>query len=117
MTRLESNRDLALEVGFRATDWTQSVTFEIYRQALQDWDLMAIMRDDTCIGAAYLKDGEVHVSVLPEYRRRWATKGLLRQLFSQPRVTTRVTPGHDYMHDILERLGFVNHDGLFVRGY
>jgi hypothetical protein len=54
--------------------------------------------------------------VLPEWRRKWVTKGMLRQLFNRPKITTRVAAGHDYMYDILKRLGFKKFDdNLFVK--
>ena len=117
MTGLIDNRELALKVGYAATDWSAPIAFEDYAQAVDGWDIKAIVRDDKCIGAAYFNGGELHVSILPEWRRRWATKGLLKTLFGAAQVTTRVTPGHEYMHGILERLGFSNDNGTFVRGH
>ena len=117
MTGLVDDRATALRVGYEATDWSAPIAFEDYARAVDGWDIKAIMRDDKCIGAAYFNDGELHVSILPEWRRRWATKGLLKALFGTARVTTRVTPGHEYMHGILERLGFSNDNGTFVRGH
>lgn len=115
-TRLVSNRSEALKVGYAATDWTRPVDYDAYESALQEWDVKAIERDGKYIGAAFFRGDELHTSILPEWRRRWATKGLLKELFSNERVTTRVTPGHEYMHDILRRLGFVEtQDGLFVK--
>jgi hypothetical protein len=109
-TQLVDDREAALRVGYDATDWSAPVLFEDYRASVKDWIIKAIVRDNTCIGAAFRKGEEVHVSVLPEWRCRWITKGLLRELFSGPRVTTKVTPGHDYMYGILDRLGFKKTD-------
>ena len=117
MTGLTDNRDLALKVGYEATDWSVPIAFEDYLSAVADWDVKAIVRDDKCIGAAYFNGDELHVSILPKWRRKWATKGLLSALFAKDRVTTRVTPGHDYMHGVLQRLGFTQHDGHYVRGH
>lgn len=117
MTGLFDNRELALQVGYAATDWSKPIAFEDYAQAVSEWDIKAIVRNDKCIGAAYFNGDELHVSILPEWRRRWATRGLLNALFGTARVTTRVTPGHEYMHDVLERLGFSNDNGTFVRGH
>lgn len=117
MTELVDNRELALRVGYEATDWPMPIAFTDYLSAMAAWDVKAIVRDDKCIGAAYFNGDELHVSILPEWRRKWATKGLLRTLFAKDRITTRVTPGHEYMHGILERLGFSNQNGLFVRGH
>ena len=109
------NRDLAMSVGYRATDWSGPLDFSDYLNALNDWTVEAIMRGDECIGALYRKDDEIHVSIVPEWRRKWATKGLLKQLLVGERVMTRVTPGHEYMYGILERIGFrKTDDGALV---
>jgi hypothetical protein len=49
--------------------------------------------------------------VLPEWRKKWLTKSLWQNFFQSGRVTTKVTPGHDYMYDVLKRLGFKESDG------
>ena len=117
MTELVNNRELALRVGYEATDWASPIGFDDYLTAVANWDVKAIVRDDKCIGAAYFNGDELHVSILPKWRRRWVSKGLLNKLFANDRVITRVTPGHEYMHGILQRLGFTEHDGHFVRGH
>jgi hypothetical protein len=115
-TRLTPNRSEALQIGYAATDWSRPIDFDAYAAAVADWDVKAIERDGQCIGAAFFKDDEVHASVVPEWRKRWATKGVLKELFAKDRVTTRVTPGHEYMNDILKRLGFTEQpDGMFVK--
>ena len=110
-TQLVDDRETALRVGYEATDWNAPMVFEDYCAAVKDWTVKAIKRDDSVIGAVYRKDDELHVSILPEWRRVWVTKGLLKQLFSGPKVTTKITHGHDYMYDILKRLGFKESDG------
>jgi len=115
-TQLVDDRESALRVGYEATDWSAPVLFEDYRNSVKDWIIKAIKRDDEIIGAVYRKDDELHVSVLPQWRRVWVTKGLLRQLFDGSRVTTKVTPGHDYMYDILKRRGIKESDsGMLVK--
>jgi len=117
VTHLSDNRGLALRVGYDATDWASDVSFEQYADAVKDWTIKGVFRDDKCIGAVYFNGDELHVSVLPEWRRKWATRGLLKALFAKDRITTRVTPGHEYMNGILERLGFTNDNGMYVRGH
>lgn len=98
----------ALRIGYEATDWSQPISYEDYCELLQGWDVSLLKRGDEVIGTLFRKDGEVHVSILPEWRKRWVTRGLLRQILAGDNVTTRVTPGHEYyMHGILKRLGFV----------
>jgi hypothetical protein len=114
-TVLTDERESAIKTGFDATDWTQPIDYSAYASQMADWNVRAIVRDGEVIGAVYDKAGEVHASILPQWRRRWATKGLLNAIFSGQNMT-RVTPGHDYMHYILTRLGFSNAgDGKFVR--
>ena len=113
-TTLVDDRETALNVGYAATDWSSPINFARYKDALNDWAVKAIMRDDVCIGAAYFKDGEVHVSILPEWRRKWATRGLVKQLFADTAAFSRIMPGHEYMFDIFRRLGFNIYDNNLV---
>ena len=115
-TQIIDDRESGLRIGYEATDWSAPISFETYCAAVKDWVVKAIKRDDLIIGAVYYKDDELHVSILPEWRRLWVTKGILRQLFSGPRVTTKVTPGHEHMYGILKRLGFKeSNSGLLVK--
>lgn len=115
-TELVPNREIALRVGYVATDWTEQPSFKRYADALSEWDVQVITRDDKAIGAAFKKGPEFHVSILPQWRGRWATRGLLNQLIEKPLSVTKVTPGHDRIKPILERLGFEHRgDGMFVR--
>jgi hypothetical protein len=106
MIALVDDRETGLQVGYSATDWGKSVSFDVYQNAMADWKIETIMRDNQPIGAVYRKNDELHVSVLPEWRRKWVTKGILRELFNRPKIVTRVSDGHDYMYGILSRLGF-----------
>lgn len=116
-TRLVDDRDTALKIGFQATDWSIPISYADYTDVLQTWEVKAIVRNDTCIGAAYFKDGEFHVSILPEWRRRWTTRGVLAELFAHENAHTRVMPGHEYVYGILDRLGFkARDDGALVKG-
>lgn len=116
-TIFKDDRENALKVGFEATDWTKPVSYEMYCETLKDWKVQTIVRDGKVIGATFSKDGEIHASVLPQWRKKWATKGLLKTLF-EGQDMTKVTPGHEYMYGILNRLGFDHIGyGIFVKGY
>lgn len=115
-TSVVHDRDFGLKIGYDATQWICQPSFDEYVSLLNDWIISVIVRGDTPIGAVFRKGDELHVSILPEWRRRWMTKGLIRELFGEGRVTTRVTPNHDYMYDILGRLGFVRQpDGMMIK--
>lgn len=114
-TAFVDDRDAALRVGYAATDWSQPISYDEYKTALADWSIQAIRRDGEIIGAVFTKNGEIHVSIRPDWRKRWVTKGVLKTLFGQP-VFTRIAAGHDYMRDILKRLDFKEQpDGRFVK--
>jgi hypothetical protein len=115
-TSLVPNREIALRVGYVATDWTEKPPYQQYADALTEWEIQVIARDGMAIGAAFTKGPEFHVSVLPEWRGKWATRGILKELIAEPVSVTRVTPGHDRVNGLLERLGFEHlGSGLFVR--
>lgn len=117
-TQIVDDRQAALEVGYKATEWRSPIDEDSYRAFLEDWTVQAIMRDGACIGAVFRRGDELHVSVLPEWRRRWVTRSVLQELFAD-RITRTVLPADDdYMRDILRRLGFVQlGDGSFVKGH
>lgn len=115
-TYLSDNRELGLRIGYEATTWQTPVSYQQHVDIAKDWDVKVIERDGCPIGAMFVKDGEVHCSILPEWRRKWLTKGLLRQIIDRPNFHTRVDDGHDYMYDILARLGMVSRpDGTVGR--
>jgi len=115
-TQLVEDRETALRVGYKATDWSSPIAFENYCELVKDWTVTALKRGDDVIGAAYKKGDELHISVLPEWRKKWFSKSLWRDFFQSGRVTTKVTPGHDYMYSILKRLGFKESDnGLWIK--
>jgi hypothetical protein len=115
MAYIKDNRAEALNVGFFATDWSIDIDYELYEQVMQDWNVRGIYRDDRCIGAVFQKGKEVHVSILPEFRKKWLTKGLLKQLLGDEEIMTQIAKGHDYMEEILMRIGFVKNGNEFVR--
>lgn len=104
-TKIVNNRELALPVGYKATDFTFPLSYTRYLEIAHEWDVKAIIRDEIVIGAIFSKDGEVHVSILPKWRRKWLTKGLLKEIIASPDFFTQVDDGHEYMYDILARLG------------
>lgn len=114
-TRIVENRDLALKIGYAATDWRYPITFDEHVKRAKEWDVRLIERNGRPIGAVFEKDGEVHCSILPEWRRRWLTKGLLKQITDRADFHTQVDEGHDYMYGILERLGMTRGPDGVVR--
>ena len=117
-THIADDRATGLRIGFEATDWSVPMDEATFRMCMEGWRVQTLMRDNQAIGAVFRRGDELHLSILPGWRCRWATKGLLRELFANQTTRTRVTPGHEYMYDILTRLGFVElPTGEFVKGH
>lgn len=115
-TKIVDDRVSGLAVGYEATDWSIKIPFDQYVEGLQDWTVKTLVKNDEPIGAIYTKDCELHVSIKPEWRKKWFTKSLYFELFVGKKVTTKVTEGHEYMYDILKRLHFRNDgNGLMVK--
>ena len=45
-----------------------------------EFDICPIKSDDETIGMLMIRGPEVHVAILPEYRRRWLTRGLIHEV-------------------------------------
>jgi len=105
MSKIVNNRGIALKIGYAATDWDNYISYAEYEKISKDWNVRLITKGNVPIGAIYSKNGETHVSILPEWRKRWLTKGLLKEILADMRFT-KVAKGHDFMYSILERLGF-----------
>lgn len=105
-THLADNRTEALAVGYLAIDWHEDMPRDQYERAFEDWTVRGIVRDGECIGATYVKDCELHVAILPEWRKRWVTRGVLDEMFDMPKVIARPIERSDSMYNYLICLGF-----------
>lgn len=105
-TQIVDDRELALKIGYAATDWAEPIDYATYSQVASDWSVKALVRDNEPIGAIFRKNGETHVSILPNWRRRWLTKGILKDILADTQFT-KIAAGHEFMYNILGRLGFV----------
>jgi len=105
-TYFADDRESALRVGYEANEWTMPIDWPTYRKVCESWLVLAIQRDGETIGAFFLSpDGEGHTAIVKPWRRRWATKSIVRQLRSMMRFT-QIAQGHEQkMGSILRRMG------------
>jgi hypothetical protein len=120
LIRLAEDRETALRVGYDATDWVRKPPYGDYEDSLSEWDVRLMEASGEPIGAVYTHGPEFHVSVVPEWHGRWATRSILRQIIPEPVAFTQVIPGYEHVVGYLYRLGFGwagNKDGTqyFVR--
>jgi len=113
--QLSDNREAALRVGYEATDWTEWPSYEAYIAAMADWDVRLIDKDGEAIGAVYTRGPEFHISVLPEWRGKWMTRRILKEIIPDPVAVTQVQVGHEDVSDMLKRLGFEKRSETYVR--
>ena len=111
----DERREEALKVGFLATDWTEWPSYETYQAAMSDWSVRLLTKGEQPIGAVYHRGAEFHISVLPEWRGKWMTRGILKEIIPEPMAVTQVIAGHDDVADMLKRLGFHKHSETYVR--
>lgn len=110
-------RQTALRIGYRATDWSNRPSYQEYLASLADWQVKLLKSKNENVGAVYAKGPEFHISVLREWRGRWATRGILKKIIPHPFAVTKVTPGHEQVGGMLSRLGFEHQgDGIYTKG-
>jgi len=89
----------------------EDFTFDDMRKQLGHWRLRGIFDNDKCVGAIMDNEGIVHISVLPEARRQWASRNLLKQAIHgamiDGKVSTFVFNGDRERAKFAERLGFI----------
>lgn len=115
MTTLVDDRETALRIGHDASDWAQDVTRADFQAYFAKWEVLAVVKDEQCIGACLYEPetSEMHFSILPKWRKKWLTKDILARICGMPRILTRVPAGYPFMEPILERLGFKHLSGEF----
>jgi GNAT superfamily N-acetyltransferase len=83
----EARRDEAIEAGWRAYDEQLPGHEAAYRAACERWRVVAVVAADEVIGALFVDGDVIHLGIVPEWRRRWASRRLLRQMLSYGKRT------------------------------
>ena len=84
MIAVEPRRAEALKIGYEATDWLKVPGFEEYTEFMDEWTVELLVRNGEPIGAIYTRGPEFHISILPEWRGRWATRSILKRIIPRP---------------------------------
>lgn len=102
----------AVEVLYRAYGGRlDGVSLEAFRRTAAGWELALLMAGAEVVGAATRRGGELHIGILPDWRKRWATRGFIRDIIawaaeSGP-VRTGVMHGNAIGKRLVEGVGFV----------
>ena len=106
-------RDEIRRVAFDASRerFPDEFTFDDMVDMLGHWRIRGIFDQGKCIGVVADHEGVVHVSILPEFRKRWATRNVLKEAIQgamiDGKASTYLLSGDDYRAKFAERLGFM----------
>lgn len=88
------------------------LTIEQIKEVFKEFELKPVVRHSKVVGCFLVKDNEIHVAILPEYRKRWFSKKVFKDLVGPVVekygfVKTSVIDGNNKGLDFITRIGFV----------
>ena len=80
-------------------------------EALEEFDIQPLIHNDETVGMLMIRGPEVHVAILPAYRKRWITRGLINAVLGgleskHGYALTSCFDGEPEKKDFITRLGF-----------
>lgn len=111
MIHITNDRIEALKAGWEALSERAP---DIEGNNFDGFDIRAFKKNDVVIGMLMTRGPELHVAILPEYRRRWLSAGLIRDVLGTiidkyGYVITSVMQENIIGQDFVERIGFKRH--------
>lgn len=105
---MRSTRDAYVIAAWQACD--KPCSPEKWAAIWEDWEVLPVDVEGVPAGAVFANGPEVHVAILPKYRRRWLTPSLWRSVFVDRAnrygfVTTKVARSRS--DSFVRRCGFV----------
>lgn len=88
-----------------------SISFERFAELSGDWEFEPVRVCGAIVGAVMMRGAEIHAGVVPEARRRWLGKGLIRRTLARivsehGHAWTRVQEANAAGHAFVRRFGF-----------
>ena len=106
MIQLDANRRAeAIEAGWLAYRERVAGLEDAYRMACDTWQVIAVVASGAVIGALFARDGVILLGIVPEWRGRWASKRVIREMLRYGRKTT-VGDDEAGCLSFVRRLGF-----------
>ena len=92
----------AIEIGLEALNFQFPIS-DIYR-----FKIKSLCNDEDVVGSVFYDGPEIHIAIFPEYRRRWASRRIIRDILKHPfdEYGYAITMGFESDRDFLERIGF-----------
>lgn len=101
----ESRRAEAIEAGWLAYSERVKGMEGAYRAACQSWQVVAVCDGPKVIGALFVRNGVIHLGIIPEYRSKWASKRVIREMLAYGKNTTVLDNEPDCI-EFVSRIGF-----------
>lgn len=104
-----ARREEAIDAGWLAYRDRLPDMEAVYRTACAGWQVVAVVADRV-IGALFARDGVIHLGIVPEWKGRWASRRLIREMLAYGTRTTLLPDEAEQRH-FISRIGFVNTEG------
>lgn len=101
----EARRDEAIEAAWQAYRERLPGLRASFVAACERWQMVAIVSGSEVIGALFVRDGVIHIGIVPAWRGRWASRRLIRQMLGYGTRTT-LLDGEAHCAEFIGRLGF-----------
>lgn len=106
MIRLDPDRrSEAIEAGWVAHADQFQGRRDLYDQGCAAWTVVAVCDGPQVIGALYAQNGVIHLGIVPEYRGRWASRRVIREMLTYGHMT-RIRDEAPEKIEFATRLGF-----------
>ena len=94
-----ARRQEAMAAGWQAYREHVPGHQDAWERACQGWDVLAVCADDDVIGALLAKDGVIHLGIVPEWRSKWASRRIIRDMMKHGAATKMraVEPSADFV--------------------
>lgn len=109
----ESRRAEAIEAGWAAYRERIPGLCAAYYATCDGWGVVAVCSDSEVIGALFHKGGVIHLGIVPEWRSRWASKRVIREMLAYGKATT-LQPWESDCLKFIGRIGFEKQGTKYV---
>jgi hypothetical protein len=100
-----SRREEAIAAGWLAYRERVPTMYAKYLAACEGWEVVAVTNHSEVIGALFARDGVIHLGIVPNWRGRWASRRVIREMLTYGKTTT-VLDEEPQCIDFVSRIGF-----------
>lgn len=106
----EENRDRAEWAAWHGLRDRLGMDFPEFKRTFEQWRFRGVYSGARCVGAVLDLNGYIHVSIMPNYRKRWANAKLLGESLKgamvDGKVRSTIFRNDEFRSEFAKRLGF-----------